>query len=200
MCLHWRCWVFTRRRLTCSQIWLQIKEQGDPYTVKDGPRQPRTRGMNSPPQPENRNALADETWFEASKIPTADGWTSHFFLKSSICSINDQRSSYTPWNTDWLVTCRSFGKQFSCVFHIHVKPYIILSHLFLLNTPLDPNRSRKVSQNSLEDNHWLKPARPKIGRCLLNVPLEHHPTIGDILCNKYFFKQCSNSSKREMYV
>ena len=36
--------------------------------------------------------------------------------KSSICSINDQRSSYTPWNTDWLVTCRSFGKQFSCVF------------------------------------------------------------------------------------
>jgi len=32
-----------------------------------------TARMNSPPQPENRNALTDETWFEASKIPTVDG-------------------------------------------------------------------------------------------------------------------------------
>ena len=63
-------------------------------TVKNGPRQPRTRGERltpraSPrewtlPRPKNRNALTDETWFEASRIPTVDGWTSHFFLNPQL--------------------------------------------------------------------------------------------------------------------
>ena len=34
---------------------------------------------------------------------------------------------------------------------------------------------------------------------LVNVLIEHHPTIGDIITNKYVFKWCSKSPKQDIY-
>ena len=45
---------------------------------------------------------------------------------------------------------------------------------------------------------WIRLDQDKI-QGLVNVPIEHHPTIGDIISNRYLFWWCSKSPKRDIY-